>query len=328
MDLSMRRLWMATFVLVGAALDAGAQQVKVYQIAVLSASSASIASSQAMNAFRLGLHELGWEEGRNIIIVPRYADGNFDRLGELAAELARKKVDVILASTPAALAAAAGATKTIPIVMVQGPDPVVVGLVASLAHPGGNITGLTSLSADLSVKQLEWLNELVPALSRIAVLWNPANPWHASAVKRVQDSAPRLGLKISTVAVRRPEDFEPAFATMRKERVEAILSLSDPMTIDHRAHLADLAAAHRLPTMHGVVEYTEAGGLASYWPKRDDMFRRAAHYVHRILSGTRPGDLPIEQPAKYELVINMKTAKALGLKIPTSMLVRADRLIE
>lgn len=302
--------------------------VRVYQVGWLSGGSASTSSPELLDAFRHALREFGWVEGRNIRIVYRYADGHLDRLADMAADLVRIQVDVILATVPAALAAARNATKTVPIVMVFGPDPVESGLVASLARPGGNITGLTSLSADLGRKQLELLKEMVPGLARVAVLWNPANPWHATGVKHVEAAARGLGVRLQVLGVREPDEFDAAFAAMARERAGAVLGLPDPLTFLHRARLADLAAKHRLPSMNGLSEYTEAGGLASYWPNSAEMFRRAATYVHRILTGTRPGDLPIEQPTKFELVVNLKTAKALGLAIPSSLRLRADRLIE
>lgn len=300
---------------------------KVYQVGWLSGG-ASTSSPELLDAFRHALREFGWVESQNIRIVYRYAEGQLDRLPELAADLIRMKVDVILAPVPAALVAARNATATVPIVMVFGPDPVESGLVASLARPGGNITGLTSLSADLSRKQLELLKEMVPRLERVAVLWNPANPWHATGVKYVEVAARALGVRLQIRGVREPDEFDAAFAAMARERAGAVLSLPDPLTFLHRARLADLAARHRLPSMNGLSEYTEAGGLVSYWPNSAEMFRRAASYVHRILTGTRPGDLPIEQPTKFELVINLKTAKMLGLRMPSSLLQRADRLIE
>ena len=324
------RLIAAIFLLAAAPVAAEAQQpgARVYQVGWLQGGSASDYPSQTLDAFRHGLREFGWVEGRNIVLVYRFAESKVDRLPELAAELVRMKVDVILATTPGVVAAAKNASKTIPIVMVYGPDPVATGLVATLARPGGNITGLTSLSADLSVKQLELLKEMVPGLSRVGVLWNPTNPWHAAGVKRVEIASQALGLRLQVVGVRGPDEFDAAFAAMARERAGAILGLPDPMTFAHRARLADLAAKHRLPTMNGVTAYTEAGGLASYWPDGAEMFRRAAGYVHKILSGARPGDLPIEQPTKFELVINLKTAKRLGLRIPPPVLARADRVLE
>jgi putative tryptophan/tyrosine transport system substrate-binding protein len=310
-------------------LAAGAQQAgKVYQVAWLSGSSPSTSPGRVVDAFEQGLKDLGWVEGQNIRLVYRYAGGHFDQLPGVAAELVRMRVDVIVASTPAALAAARKATSTVPIVMVYGPDPVDVGLVASLGRPGGNVTGLTSLSADLSLKQLELLKQIVPGVARVAVLFNPANPWHLGAVERIETAARTMGMRSQRVSVRGPSEFDAAFAAMSRDKANGVLNLSDPMTFTHRARLADLAVKHRLPTMNGVSGYTEAGGLASYWPNDAEMFRRAAAYVDRILRGSRPGDLPIEQPTKFELIINLKTAKVLGLKLPPSLLQRADQVIE
>jgi putative ABC transport system substrate-binding protein len=320
----------AAALIVAAGPPAGEAQpaAKVYQVAWLSGTAASGFADEMKDAFRERLRDLGWVEGRNIHIVYRHADGRTARLPEIAAELVRMNVDVIVATAPGVLAAARNATKTIPIVMVYGPDPVEAGLVRSLARPGGNITGLTSLSADLSLKQFELLKEMVPGLARVAVLWNPANPWHATAVKRIAPAARALGLRVQLVAVREAADLAPAFAAMSAERAGGVLSLADPLTFTHRARVAELALVHRLPTMNGLSEYVDAGGLASYWPNSVELFRRAADYVHRILGGARPSDLPIEQPTKFELVVNMKTAKALGLAIPRSFVLRADRLVE
>ena len=224
--------------------------------------------------------------------------------------------------------AAKKATQTIPVVMVHGPDPVQLGLVASLAHPGGNLTGLTTLSAEMSAKQLELLKEFVPVISRVAVMKNPTNPWHPLALEGVEATARSRRIQVRVVAVQRADEIEPAFAAMIKDRADAVLVLADPMTVFHRARIADLALKHRLPAMGSVREHAEAGGLASYWPNSADMNRRAASYVHKILSGAKPADLPIEQPTNFELVINLKTAKALGLTIPPSLLQRADQVIE
>jgi putative ABC transport system substrate-binding protein len=300
---------------------------RMYQVAWLSGASAN-SDPRNLEAFRQALRAFGWVEGQNIAIEYRWAEGQNDRLAEMAAEVVRLKVDVIVAPSPGPVFAVKEATQRIPIVMVFGPDPVESRLVASLARPGGNITGLTSLSADLSLKQLELLKEMVPGLTRVAVLWNPTNPWHAPAVKRVEAAARALGLRLQVVGVRGSDEFDAAFAAMAKERAGAVLGLPDPLTFLHRTRLADLAAKHRLPTMNGLMEYTEAGGLASYWPNSAEMFRRAAFYVHRILSGAQAGDLAIEQPTTFELVVNLKTAKALGLRIPSSLLLRADRVIE
>lgn len=303
-----------------------AQALKAYQIGWLSGT--AVSSPESVDAFRRELLELGWAEGRHFSFVFRHGDERGQRLAERAADLARMKVDVIVATVPAAVEAARLATTTIPIVMVFGPDPANAGVISSLARPGGNITGLTSLSADLAVKQLELLKEMVPGISRVAVLWNPSNPWHANALTPVEQAGSSLGIDVQSVAVDGPNALDSAFATMSKERVSAILSLSDPVTFSRRAELAALALQYRLPMMNGLAEYTEAGGLASYWPNTREMFQSAAVYVHRILSGARPSDLPVEQPKTFELVINVKTAAALGVTVPVPVLHRADRLIE
>jgi len=279
--------------------------------------------------FRSSLRDLGYVEGRNLAIEWRQnSEGRSDRLDDLAAELVRLKVDVVVATYPAAVFSAKRATTTIPIVMVHTPDPVQLGLVASLAHPGGNITGTTSLSVNLSSKQLELLKQLLPRASRIAVLWNPDNPWHPVAVKGLEESARSSGVRLPNFQVRGSEGFRPAFAAMAKERAQALLVLADPLTFIHRAELRDLAAKQRLPSMCGPSEYAKDGCLISYWADTTDLYRRAASYVDRIFNGANPADLPIEQPTKYELVVNLKTARALGLTIPPSLLQRADQVIE
>ena len=246
----------------------------------------------------------------------------------LASDLVRLKVDVIVAPNPAAILSVKRATATIPIVMMNTPDPVQLGLVASLARPGGNITGVTTLTVDLSVKQLELVKEAVPRTTRVALLWNPDNPWHPVAVKRLQVTSGSLGLKLQVIEVRGPDVFDRAFQAMTAERAQAVLVLADPMTYAHRRRLADLAITRRLPMMGGLREYAVAGSLMSYWADRTDLYRRVASYVDRILKGARPGDLPIEQPTKFEFVINLATAKALGITIPQSVLLRADRVID
>jgi putative ABC transport system substrate-binding protein len=256
----------------------------------------------------------------------RYAEGQLERLEALATDLVSQNVDLIVATTPSTLAAARRATSTIPIVMVYGPDPAETGVVSSLARPGGNVTGLTSLSVDLSVKQLQLLRQIAPSRTRVAVLWNPGNPWHAIALERLRSTAGSN--QIVAMPVRGPDDFDGAFASIAQQRADALLCLSDPMTFIYRRRLAELAIQGRLPNMHGVTAYAEAGGLASYWPNPDAMYRRAADYSHRILSGARPADLPVEQPRSFELVINLRTARALGIQVPSDVLTMAARTIE
>jgi putative tryptophan/tyrosine transport system substrate-binding protein len=317
-----RRAFIArTLSLLAAPLAAEAQQSgRVYRVGLL-----GIGEPQVLRQI---LREAGYVEGQNLAIEWRNAEGRPERFGDLAADLVRLKVDVIVAANPAATIAAKNATASIPIVMVNTPDPVQLGLVASLGRPGGNITGTTSLSADLSVKQLELLKEAIPQAARVAVLWNPINPWHRLALKAAESAARSLVVQLHSVEVRVAEELEGAFTAMTKARADAVLVLSDPMTFFHRARIADLAAKRRLPTMHGVRGYVDAGGLMSYWANQADLYRRVASYVDRILKGAKPGDLPIEQPTKYELVINLKTAKALGLTIPPSVLARADEIIQ
>ena len=280
-------------------------------------------------AFQRGLKDLGWVEGQNIVIEWRFAGGTAERLPDLAAELVRLRVDLIVVpSTPTALAAK-NATGTIPLVTVGGGDPVGLGLVASLAQPGGNFTGLTSnVGPEIAGKQLELLKETVPKVSQTAVLWNPATPGNALALREAEIAARTLGLELQLVEARSLDDFDGAFAAMTAKRAGALLVLGDVMFVTHRIRLADLAAKSRLPAMYVHREYVEAGGLMSYGPMITELFRRAATYVDKILKGAKPADLPVEQPAKFELVVNLKAAKALGLEISPAMLAIADEVIE
>jgi ABC-type uncharacterized transport system substrate-binding protein len=285
-------------------------------------------TSRNLGAFREGLRELGYVEGQNIAIEFRWAEGKYDRLPGLAAELVSLKVDIIVATSLPAIQAAKQATRTIPIVMATSLDPVSTGFVASLAHPGGNITGLSAMAPDLVGKQLELLKEVVPKVSRVALLGNPANPGTAPMVRRAQDAARELGVRLQPLEARGPSEIDRAFAAMTRERAGALIVLLDVMFAEHRARIADLAAKHRLPAVYGLQEYAEAGGLMVYGSSFVERFRRAATFVDKILKGAKPADLPIEQPTKFELVINLKTAKALGLTIPQSLLQRADQVIE
>jgi putative tryptophan/tyrosine transport system substrate-binding protein len=264
----------------------------------------------------------------NLAVEWADSEGKPERFGELSAELVRRKVDVIVAGTPAAVFSAKRATASIPIVMVNTPDPVQLGLAVSLGRPGGNVTGPTTLSVDLTIKQLELLKEVVPGTARIAVLWNTNNPWHPRAVKAAETVARSLAVHLQVVEVPDQQHLDNAFAAMARERAGAVLVLSDPMTFFHRTRLAELTFKHRLPSMYGVREYVDAGGLMSYWAHQADLYRRVASYVDRILKGAKPGDLPIEQPTRFELTINLKTAKRLALTIPQSLVGRADLLIE
>ena len=311
-------------------LAADAQPLaKVPRIGFLAAFSPTPEVSHFIEAFRQGLRDLGYVEGRNIVIEYRWAHSSFERLPDLAAELVRLKVDIIVAVVTQASLAAKNATGTIPIVMVGVSDPVGSGLIASLGRPGGNITGTSGMAAELVGKQLELLKETVPKASRVAVLWNPANPvWQAQMLRETQVAARALGLRVQLLEARGPDELEGAFAAMTRERASALLVQVDVIFALHARRLADLAAKRRVPAMYGSREHVEAGGLMSYAPNIPDLFRRAATYVDKILKGAKPADLPVEQPTRFELIINLKTAKALGLTIPPSLLVRADQVIE
>jgi putative ABC transport system substrate-binding protein len=285
--------------------------------------------SHLHDAFLRGLREHGWVEGKTIVIESRWADGRPDRVRDLVAELVRLKVDVILAGSSAVAVAARDETRTIPIVMATGGDPVTLGLVASLARPGGNVTGLSfGVGMDTVGKSLELLKEAVPRVRRVAALSNPANPSHSLVTESLSTVARAVGVELQLFEARGSDDFDSAFAGMTRQRVEAILVYLDPFFVLHRAPLLNLVAKNRLPAIYFSRDYPEAGGLMSYGANYLDSFRRAATYVDKILKGAKPGDLPIEQPTKFELVINLKTAKALGLTIPRSLLLRADHVIE
>ena len=277
---------------------------------------------------RQGLRELGYVEGNTIAIEYRFAEGQPERLPALAADLVRLKVDVIVTGAPPAHLAAKQATSTIPIVFAVTADPVAEGLVASLARPGGNVTGLASIASELVGKQLALLKEVVPKVSRVAVLQNPSNHAHPFALQEAEGAARALGVELHIVPAQTPAEIDAAFATMRSQRVGGVLVLRDPLTFAQRTQIATLAAKSRLPAVYGLREQAEAGGLMAYGANNSQMFRRAATYVDRILKGAKPADLPVEQPTKFELVINLKTAKALGLTIPQSLLQRADEVIQ
>jgi len=279
------------------------------------------------DACRRGLRELGYVEGRNILLEPRWAAGR-DRLPDLALELVRLPVDVLVASaTPANLAAKA-ATSTIPIVMVAVGDPVKVGLVQSLARPGGNITGLSLLTTELSGRRLQLLLEIVGRNGRVAALINPENDVHAVFLEETRAAAAKLGVQLETLRARNEPEMRQAFEAAKVKRAEAMVFFDDPVLWSHRKQAVALAARYRLPVVYGYSEFVDEGGLISYGPDRPDHYRRTAAYVDKILKGARPATLPIEQPTKFELVINMKTARALGLTIPQTILVQADRVIE
>jgi putative ABC transport system substrate-binding protein len=281
-----------------------------------------------IKAFRQGLREHGYVEGENIIVEYRWAEGNEEKLRSAIAELIRLNVDLIVSSAPAATRAAKEATTTIPIVMVTVADPVAFGFVASLARPGGNITGFAFLLPELSGKRLEVLKDCVPTLSRVAVLWNAANPYKPHDLREVEAVSRGLGVTIHTFPVNGPADFDDAFKAAVEAHVDGVLTLEDPFTIAHRNRIVGLALQHRLPAVYAVRPFVDAGGLMSYGPDRADQNRRAASYVDTILKGAKPADLPVEQPTKFQLVINLKTAKALGLTIPPTLIARADEVID
>ena len=316
--------------LIGAAwsLSARAQHsTKVSRIGFLGNSNASL-EANLIRAFRDAMRELGYEEGRNIVIEYRWAEGDYARLPTLIAELIGLNVDVIVtAGTPAALAVKK-ATTSIPCVMVAVGDPVGTDLVASLARPGGNMTGLTSIAPELEGKRLELLKEVVPSVSHVAVLWNPANAYMHETIKEVEAAADKLHMKVLSLRVRTLEELEQSFATIAAEGPGAFNVLADRLFLHNRARLMAFAAENRLPGVHAYRELVEAGGLMSYGPNYADMHRRAARYVDKIIHGAAAAELPVERPAKFELVVNLKTAKTLGLTFPASVFARADEVIE
>jgi putative ABC transport system substrate-binding protein len=285
------------------------------------------ASASRVEALRAGLRDLGWVEGKNILIGFRWAQ-RVDQLPGLIAELVQMKVDIIFAPSSTFVEPARKATKTIPIVFALDADPVGLGHVASLARPGGNITGLTMQSTELNTKQLEILKEALPQSRRFGVLWNPSTPSHQLGLPAVEAAGETLGVTLVAVPARTAEDFEPALATIEQEHVDGFLDLASPLSYSERARLAELALKHRLPGMFGIRANAEAGGLMSYAADVNDLHRRAAAYIDKILKGAKAADLPVEQASKFELVINLKTAKALGLEIPAMVLARADEVIE
>ncbi len=305
----------------------GQQPKKVPRIGFLGATSPSVESSR-IEGFRQGLRELGYVEGKNIIIEWRWAEGKFDRLPELAAELVRLNVEVIVTGGSTSSGAAKKVTTTVPIVMAQVNDPVGSGFVASLARPGGNMTGLATLAPEISGKQLELLKEIVPKLSRVAVLGTSTAPGNAQALKEVEIAAKAFGVKLQYLDILSPKDIEPAFQAARKGRADAVLVLGAPVFISQRKQIADLAVKNRLPAMYVAPAYVEDGGLMSYGVSVVDLYRRAATYVDKILKGAKPADLPVEQPTKFELIINLKAAKQIGLTIPPNVLARAGRVIK
>jgi putative tryptophan/tyrosine transport system substrate-binding protein len=310
-------------------LAARAQQTgKMSRIGYLGSSSPSL-EPHYVAAFRQKLRDLGYVEGESIAIEYRWAEGQDDRLPNLATELVRLKPDIIVTTgTPGALAAMQ-ATKTIPIVMASSGDPVGVGLIASLVRPGGNVTGFTILGPELEGKRLEFLKQAVPDLSRIAVLWNPSNPAVALFFATMENAGRALRISLDPVVeVRRADELDNAFVAIASARPHALVVLADRFLLAHRKRIVEFAAANRLPGMYPFREYVDAGGLMSYAPSNIELFRGAATYVDKILKGAKPGDLPVQQPTKFELIVNLKSAKAIGIDVPTSLLLRADELIE
>ena len=316
------------FSIFGTPLTADAQQAQpVPRLGFLASASADVTKS-LLAAFQQGLRELGYVEGKNILIESRYAAGDFARLPDLAGELVRLHVDVILTEGAPAAYAAQQRTTTIPIVIGNAGDPVGMGLVASLARPGGNITGLSMMSPELTGKRLELLKEIVPSASRVAILLNPANPTSPLQLQEFQATAPALGVTLLPFEAKAANDIDRAFTAMHQERVEALIVVGDPMFGTHQRRVVELAAQARLPAMYNLRGFVDAGGLMSYGTHFEDLYRRAATYVDKILKGTKPADLPVEQPTKFALIINLKTAQALGIKMPPSLLLLADEVLQ
>src|SRR6516225_1952376 len=314
--------------LLAAAVIVEAQpQKKIPRIGLLTGTTPSGSSARA-EAFRQGLRQLGYAEGKDFVIEYRYADGKLDRLNELAAELVRLKVDVIVTAGPTATRAAKAATATIPIVMTQDPDPVGNGFVASLAHPGGNITGLSSLAPEISGKQLQLLKETVPKLSRVAVLGTSSAPGQAILLREIGLAAAPFGVQLQSLDVQGPKDIETAFRAASEQRAEGFIVLASGILNRQIPRISEYAVKNRLPVIYAAPQFVEAGGLMFYGVNLADLDRRAATYVDKILKGAKAGDLPVEQPKKFELIVNLKAAKQIGLTIPPSVLARADKVIK
>jgi putative ABC transport system substrate-binding protein len=320
-------LFVTTVILAFVPIAEAQQPGKIPRIGYLNANFPS-ANPARIEAFRQGLRELAYVEGKNIVIEYRYAEGKADRLPSLAAELVRLKVDIIITGGPPSTRAAKEATVTIPIVMGFDNDPVGNGFVASLARPGGNITGLATLAPELSGKRLELLKEIIPKLSRVAVFGTSTNPGNAQSLRETELAAGALGVKVQYLDILGPKDIETAFRASGKGRADGVLVLQSPVINSQRTQVVELAVKSRLPAIYPQTEYTEAGGLMYYGANTPDLFRRTATYVDKILKGAKPADLPVEQPMKFELVINLKTAKQIGLTIPPNVLARADKVIK
>ena len=317
----------ASALLVRSFRASGQPAKKAPLIGVLHPSTAA-STSHHVEAFKQGLRERGYVEGQNIVVERRFGDGKTERIAEFAAELVRMKVDVIMTTTDGGITAVRQQTETIPIVMASSTDPVGTGFVASLARPGGSITGLTVMSAELAAKRLELLKDVVPGLSRVAMMWNPDIRGAVLVYKETESAARSLRLQLQSVEVSRADDFDRAFAALTAARAEALMIVGSTLAFTNRDQLASLALKHRLPSMGAQREHAEAGSLIAYGPSLADGWRRAATYVDKILKGAKPGELPVEQPTKFELVLNTKTAKALRLTIPPPLLQRADEVIQ
>lgn len=317
------RLLAVIVILVGSGAIARAQQPKkLHRIGILANAKAPV-----IDAFGKGLRDLGYVEGQNIVIERRYAEGKIDRLPDLAAELVRLNVDVVVA-VGLTTRYAAKSVKTIPVVMGYSGDPVDAGIIASLARPGGNVTGMTFFAAELAGKRVELLKEAIPGVSRLAVLANPGHAGEQRELRETQAAAASLGVKLQYLTVRASSDFNTAFEAMVRERAESVVTFPDATTMAHRKEIAEFSSKRRLPSIFGWAEFVEAGGLMSYGPNLLDPWRRIAVYLDKILKGVKPADLPVEQPTKFEFVINLKTAKQIGLTIPPNVLARADRVIK
>jgi ABC-type uncharacterized transport system substrate-binding protein len=312
------------FTMYGALVQAQ-QPARIFRIGVLTASSASSASAR-VDAFRQRLRELGYVEGKNIVVEYRYAEGKLERLPDLAAELVRLKVDVIV-TTGTGILPAKKASATIPIVFAIHPDPVGTGLVSSLARPGGSITGLSTMAPDLDGKRLELLKEAFPKITQVAFLWEPGGAGGSRPLTDMEAAAKALGLKLISLEVRSLDDFERAFARTKRDGAQALITFPHPLINTQQGQILDFAAKNRLPAMYATSEFVEAGGLMSYAPSYIDLYRRAAGYVDKILKGAKPADLPVEQPTKFEFVVNLKTAKQIDVTIPSKVLAKADRVI-
>ena len=325
----MRLIGLAVVLAVGLALapvaGEGQQAGKLLRIGVIAFGTPE--TTTILVPFRQRLRELGYVEGQTLVLEVRYARGREEILPELASELVRLGVDVIYVGSDQVVLAAKRATSTIPVVMVAC-DAVAAGLIESLSRPGGNVTGITCLSSEISGKRLELFREAVPKTSRLAVVWNTGDPGKAVEWRNTQVAARALGMTPTSLEVRTPSDIDTALTATTRQRFDALLVLGDALTINHRRKISELSAKNGIPALYGYREFVEAGGLMSYGPALPEMFRRAAEYVDKILKGAKPGDLPVEQPTKFELVINLKTAKALGLTIPQSLLIRADEIIQ